>query len=339
VRGIVIAEDRTLQTAELPERAVEPDEVRIVVGYCGICGSDLHNKFMPDVAPAGTVLGHEFSGTVAEVGSAVTNVRVGDRATVLPFEYCGACDRCTVGLEHLCRRRPDTKIGGAFRFGAYAESVIVPHTTVYRVPDATPERHAALTEPLAVALHGVGLTEISPAQGVVVLGAGPIGAMTAIALRADGFRRVIVVEPNSTRRTRMATLGLRAVEPDEARAAVEQEFGVPPAAVFDCTGHPTGPALALGLLPARGQLIMLGITVDPAPVNMIELVGNEIIVRGAVAYTHSDFARALELIVGGEIPCEQIITAVRPLEEANETFDDLLSGQTDDVKVLLRPRH
>jgi len=168
-------------------------------------------------------------------------------------------------------------------------------------------------------------------------GAGPIGVMTAVSLRAAGFDKVVAVEPNAKRRARMAEFGPISVEPGVAAATVERELGGPPPVVFDCTGHPSGPGLALELLPARGKLVMLGVTIDPAPVDMIAVVGKEIEMIGAVAYTHEEFGRALDQIVAGAIPCEQIITAVRSLEEADAAFEDLLSGSSHDTKVLLRP--
>jgi (R,R)-butanediol dehydrogenase/meso-butanediol dehydrogenase/diacetyl reductase len=337
VRSVVIAPDRSLRVERVSARPLGPGDVRLRVAFCGICGSDLHNISMPDTAPAGTVLGHELTGRVIERGSDVTRLAVGDRVAVLPFEYCGACEPCTRGLDHLCAIRAATKIGGAERAGGYAETVVVPASTAYRLPAGMRDEHAALVEPLAVAVHGVAVSEADASTPAAILGAGPIGVMTAVALRLAGFSRIVAVEPNAQRRRRLEALGTPTVGTDAAAQAVSETLGERPRVLFDCTGHPSGPSLGLELLAARGRLVMLGYTEDPAPFDLIALLTKEIVVRGAVGYRHAEFRRALEHIASGDVPCDEIVTGVRSLEQAQQSFDELLSGTAEHTKLLLQP--
>jgi (R,R)-butanediol dehydrogenase / meso-butanediol dehydrogenase / diacetyl reductase len=313
-------------------------EVLVDVSYCGICGSDLHMLGMPaEMVPAGLVLGHEFTGVIAELGAGAGEWAVGDRVAVLPMVACGQCYGCSIGRPNLCDQGIDYA-PGIGRQGAYAESVAIPAGMLRRLPAAVSDTDGALIEPLAVAIRAVRLSGATGQDPVCVLGAGSIGILTVAALQARGVARIAVVEPSPARRVAAERLGVGVVSPDEAVTGVPPLLaGDRPTTVIDTTGHPSGAPLAIDLLPPAGRLTVVGLPDDPAPVDLAMVAFKEITVRGSLVYQDGDFAEALEDIAAGRIPCGQIITTIAPLEEAPRWLADLSTGTTPQVKVLLRP--
>jgi threonine dehydrogenase-like Zn-dependent dehydrogenase len=194
------------------EPAIEaPDEVKIAVDYTGICGSELHiidlTLLEGTVAPDEALhepLGHEYAGRVVEVGSAVASVRVGQRVTVSPRGPCFRCARCRNGASALCRLV-------THRGGGWADTVIAPEVLVYPLPDGVTTAVGALTEPLACAVRILDRAGLRHGTTVCVLGAGPIGLLTAVLARHGGATQVIVSEPRPSRRALATRMGIPTV--------------------------------------------------------------------------------------------------------------------------------
>jgi 2-desacetyl-2-hydroxyethyl bacteriochlorophyllide A dehydrogenase len=337
MRALEVTEDRRLAEAELPDPAPGPGQVAIDVAFCGICGSDLHMLPSPAIA-AGTVMGHEFSGTVAALGDGVEGWNLGDRVAVLPATACGDCPSCRAGQEHLCAEAMLRGHGLGALQGAFAERVVVHPGSLFRLPESVSDELGALVEPLAVGVHGVRRAGLDPTEPVCVLGAGPIGVMTALALRATGSERVVVVEPGDSRRERMSSLGFDAISLDGVHEAmIEALGGELPAGVFECAGHQSGLGLALELIRPAGVIVALGVLEEPVPVNQLLLILKEARILGAFAYQPEDFSQALALLEAGSIPTDGLITEVAPLDRAQEMVEELRRPGTEQLKVLLRP--
>jgi 2-desacetyl-2-hydroxyethyl bacteriochlorophyllide A dehydrogenase len=337
VRAVAIAEDRSLQPTTLEERPLGTNEVRIAVAFCGICGSDLHMRHS-EAIPAGSVMGHEFSGEVSEVGDAVAGFSAGDRVAVYPFAPCGECPNCRRGDSHVCVNAAVSGLGLGMNPGAYAESVVADASMLVRLPDEVTMEHGALVEPLAVGLHGIALGQARPGDGCAVIGAGPIGVMTALALKAKGIDRVIVVERNERRQERMRWLGVEAVGLDDVHMRVVEALdGEPPDVVFECAGNPAAPQLAAELVRSRGIIVLMGVLEEPVEISQLVLIIKEAQMRAAFAYTRADFEEAVRLLAAGKLPADDLITGTAPLERAQEMFERLESPATEDVKILLSP--
>jgi (R,R)-butanediol dehydrogenase/meso-butanediol dehydrogenase/diacetyl reductase len=339
MRAVAITDDRSVAVVDIDRPVPGAGEVLLDVRYCGICGSDLHMLDMPaEMIPAGLVLGHEFTGVVADLGPGVDGWDAGERVTVLPMVSCGECHACRTGHLNLCEKGIDHG-PGIGRQGAFAESVVVPAGMLRRLPATVSDADGALVEPLAVAIRAIRLSGAMPQEPVCVLGAGPIGALTVAGLRARGFGQVAVVEPAAGRRAAVERLGVRAVAPEDAIQGVPSLLGdEPPATVIDCTGHPSGAPLGIELLPPGGRLMIAGLPNDPVPIDLAALAANEIVVRGSLVYADDDFAEALDHIAAGRVAGNQIITTTAPLEHAPSWFKDLAGGATQQVKVLLCPQ-
>lgn len=336
MRAVAISDDRSLRMVDLREPDLQPDEVRIDVSFCGICGSDLHMREMPAI-PAGIVLGHEFTGVIIETGPAVTGWAPGDRVTANPFDPCGQCENCASGYPELCPTNTRRGIGLISYYGAYAETVVAPQASLFRLPDEVSDAHGALAEPLAVGLHGVNLAQAGPSESCAVLGAGPIGVVTALGLRAKGFEKIIVVEPTEVRRETLRGMGFAVTDVSGQDGCVRDSLGGPPRVVFDCTGHPVGIGTAISMVAPAGRVVIVGVPSHPSTVHAAEIATKEVQIRGSLAYTSADWAQALDSLASGRIPAADLITTVAPLEDAEKWFGDLTSGATRQIKVLLKP--
>lgn len=337
MRAVEIADDRTLRTVEVPERVVGPGEARLDVAYCGICGSDLHFRPSPAI-PAGTVMGHEFSGTVTEVGESVEGFAAGDRVTVYPFAPCGECPNCRRGDGHVCAMAPVTGLGLGQNSGGFAESVVVDASMLIPIPDELSMEHGALVEPLAVALHGINVGEAKPGDRCVVIGAGPIGVMTALGLRARGIDQVLVVERNEPRQERIRSFGFDALGLDDVHVKVIEALGGDlPDVVFECAGNPAAPQLAAELVRSRGIIVLLGILEEPVEISQLVLMIKEAQMRASFCYRPDEFREAVELLAAEKLPADRLITGKAPLEDAQAMFERLEDPATQDLKILLRP--
>ncbi len=192
--------NKSFEVREIPERPLRADEVLVKVAACGICGTDVHiyhgDKGSAEVHPP-VVLGHEFSGIVERVGSAVTTVRPGDHVTVDPNIYCGKCHFCKIGKKQQCT---DLQAIGVTMDGGFADHCYVPETQCYLLDPSVPLRFGAMTEPLACCLHGIDLAKIRLGDTVAVIGGGAIGLIMVQLAKMSGASKVILSEPVALRR-------------------------------------------------------------------------------------------------------------------------------------------
>ena len=290
-------------------------EVRLDVAYCGVCGTDLHiaHGAMDKRIQVPQVIGHEMSGFVVEIGEDVEGLGVGDRVVVRPLDARGetAADR---GFSHISR---NLKFLGIDAPGALQISWTVPPTLDLRL--------AALAEPLAVACHDVRRSELGAGESAVVIGGGPIGLLIALVARARDVR-VLVVEPDETRRALAEELGFAAFDESTGNAGAE--------VVFEVSGSASGILAATRYAGLRGRVVVVAIFPEPKPVALFDLFWKELELRGARVYEPEDFDAALALLAEGSLAVERLITAVEPLERVPALFDELRAGRPA-MKILV----
>lgn len=338
-RAVQIGDDRLLAVVDRPAAAPGPAEVEVTVAYCGICGSDLHLRDVPELFPGGTVPGHELSGRISALGDSVEGWSVGDRVAVLPFAQCGDCDQCLAGEEQVCPKAVANGIGlGTGRAGGYAERVLVDARMLFALPDELDDAAAALVEPVAVGVHAIAKAGVDATASVAVVGAGPIGMVTALVLKARGFERLVVVSRNMARARAAEELGLRTVALDDAGAGVPAALGgEAPAAVFECAGTSDAATLALTLVRPLGRVVLVGIALEGLSIPATAIVFKEAELVGALVYRRAEFAEAIDLLAQGRVPAEDLITDVVGLERAEEMFQTLTAASNTHMKVLLKP--
>lgn len=305
---------------EVPEPIPGPGEVVVRVAACGICGSDLEGyTASPGMRVRRTpplLLGHEFAGVVEE-GPPEWK---GRPVAVNPLVSCGRCSKCREGERHLC---PSRSLIGLNRPGAFAERVAVPVEQLYPLPEGLSLWKGALAEPLAVALHAVGLAGPTLGRRALVIGGGTIGFFVAWALVRAGAQ-VMVAERNPARRAFLQDLGL------EAKPGAKGEaFDL----VFDAVGSETTRALGLDRLAEGGTLVLLGLHDNTIPLPFYPVILGERRLQGSYTYTGRDFALAVRLVA--ELP--EGLAERRSLEEGPEAFRALAEERVAWPKVLLMP--
>ena len=325
-----------LAVRELPVPPVGPDEVLVEVSHCGICGTDLH-LVLEERARPGSVLGHEWSGTVAARGARVEGWEVGAPVVATPLLGCGECRACRRGRPSVCLRRapPDYL---AFR-GAFTRYVTVAASRLASLPPGLSTRAAALTEPTAIALHAVALGAAGPGDRVLVSGAGPVGLLVTAVLRAQGVDDVTVVEPSAVRRARALAVGAAAAVPPSELAVPRMGLPVddPFTVVLECSGNAAGAAAALDQLDFAGTLVFVGTGHDPTPVNHNRVIILELTLVGAYNYGADGFGTALALLAGGRLPLDALIEPGDiPLNALAATMQALARAEIAG-KVLVRP--
>ncbi|HVX18177.1 MAG TPA: alcohol dehydrogenase catalytic domain-containing protein [Acidimicrobiales bacterium] len=323
-----------------PVPAAGPGELVIAVEHCGVCGTDLH-LMLEGWGRPGSIEGHEFAGTVVEVGPDVAGWSVGQRVVGGPAARCGRCRHCLAGRPSLCAERdtPGTQVWQ----GAFAALKAIPAAEAIRVPDHLSLRAAALAEPLAVALHALTLAPVEPGQRVLVLGGGPIGALAVAVLRDRGVDHVVVCEPNQRRRDLAVRVGATATcLPDELEVpsiaepgkVVDQAVDV----VLECSGKVQAMEAGLAQLERTGTLVLVGSGIEPPRFDPNRIVLNELVVTGAFCYDAGGFHDAVDLLASGRLPVDDLI------EPADVGLHGLLGAlrglAAGDIagKVLVDPR-
>jgi (R,R)-butanediol dehydrogenase/meso-butanediol dehydrogenase/diacetyl reductase len=330
--------DRTVQVGESILRAPGPNEVRIDVAYCGVCGTDLH-IFMGHMDGRVTmpqVVGHEMSGVIAQLGENVEWWKVGDRVVVRPLDPCGVCPACRAGHSHICY---NLKFLGIDTPGAFQGSWTVPAHTLHSIPEALALDEGAMIEPLAVACHDVRRGRVQPGDSVVVIGGGPIGMLIALVARHAGAD-VLVSEINPFRVNLARELGLEAVDPlqTDLLAQVESRTGGAGAdVVFEVSGSAPGAATMTKLVRARGRIVVVAIFSDPPPVDLFRFFWRELELVGARVYEPQDFDKAIDLAAKQVLPLRRLISDIKPLGALQTAFEQI-EASTDLMKVLIDTR-
>lgn len=338
MRAAVYKGDRRVEVEDRPVPELGPHDVLLEVSHCGICGSDIHH-FLQGWGAPNAIGGHEFSGVVVATGDDVTDWRPGDEVVGGPSPRCGECEFCLAGRPSLCSGRKPVGEGGGFQ-GAFADYVKVLDAELLRVPDNVSLRHAALTEPLAVALHGITRSGVKPGQRALVTGAGPIGSLTVAALIAKGITDVVVSEPSEVRRALCERLGARTVLPDELVGPPSPNYLVddPFDVALECSGNAHAMETALEQLKRTGTLVLVGAGIKPPRFNPSRILLHELVVTGAFCYDGDGFDAALALLASPGFPRDELV-------ERDDIGLDGLFGAVERLhegaipaKVLVAPR-
>lgn len=328
---------------DAPDPEIADNEVLVRVRACGICGSDIHGmdgssgRRIPPI-----IMGHEASGEIAQVGSAVTGWEPGDRVTFDSTVYCGECEACRGGQMNLC---PDRNVLGVScdeyrRHGAFAEFVKVPQHILCRIPDSVSYEHAAFAEPVSIALHGVNRVPLEPGDSAVVVGTGLIGLLVVQALKAKGAGTVVAVDIDEKRLALARELGADAtlVSNDEVPAKVREIVGNPDGADIAIEVVGFGPTIQLAIDSVRkgGSIGCVGNLKAEVPFPLQAVVTRELSVFGSCA-SAGEYEEAVEAVASGAIRVEPLLSATADLADGGEWFHKLYKNEEGLMKVVLKP--
>jgi threonine dehydrogenase-like Zn-dependent dehydrogenase len=312
----VLADAGRLEIAERPVPALDgAEDVLLDVAACGICGTDLQILGGGHPATVGVILGHEFVGTVAEVGPGVTSLTPGQRIAVAPNVSCGQCEWCRRGLRNQCER---FTTHGVFVDGGLAPHVRVPASACHPISAVLPDHVAALVEPLSTVVHGVRQARPFPGETALVVGAGPIGLMFVALLRLAGLR-VGVAEPSEERAELARRLG------------AEELDGAPADLVVDAVGSQLG--TALDRVAKGGRILLFGVDARArVEVAQERITRDELTILGS--FVGQDvFPDAIRLLEGGRLDLEPLVTHRIGLEELPVAVEELRAGRAVKVEV------
>ena len=338
MKGLVYHGDEVLKWEDVQDVTPIDNEVKIKVKAAGICGSDVHGyqgitgRRIPPM-----IMGHEFSGVIAEVGSDVETLEPGDRVTAYPMDFCGTCQSCRSGKMQFC---PDKKQFGVLTVnGAFAEYLCVPEKVCYKLHDDISYNAGSLVEPLAVGFRGVEHAGEIEDQTILVVGSGTIGLMITACAKAKNPAKIIVSDLSDTRlsvaRKMGADVTINASEVDVREAIMANTGGRGVDVSFEAVGITPACVQSLENLRSGGKAIWLGQGMKTVEIGMLDIVTRELSVSGSFTYGLEDFKSAVAMLNSGSIDPEPIISEVVPMGQGALWFEKLKRPE-ELVKVILK---
>ncbi len=340
-RSLVLERKGELSLRDIPlQMDMGPTDVRIQVHTVGVCGSDVHyythGKIGPFVVNEPMVLGHEASGVVIEVGSQVHHLKTGDRVCMEPGIPDPASRAAKLGIYN---------VDPAVTFwatppvhGCLTPQVVHPAAYTYKLPDHVSFAEGAMVEPFAIGMQAALRARIQPGDVGVVLGAGPIGMMTALAALAGGCAKVLVADLAQPKLDIIGaypgieTINIRDRTAAEAISEATEGWGAD--VVFECSG--AAPAI-LGvpqLARPGGTVVLVGMPVDPVPVDIVGLQAKELRIETVFRYANV-YDRAIALIAAGKVDLKPLISLSLPFEDSIAAFERAAEGRDTDVKIQI----
>jgi D-xylulose reductase len=341
MRALVLEEKQRLSLRDFPlAETLGPHDIRVAIKTVGVCGSDVHyyhhGAIGPFVVREPMILGHEAAGVVEEVGAAVQSLRPGDRVCLEPGVPDPQSRATRLGLYNL---------DPAVRFwatppvhGCLRPSVVHPAAFTFKLPDKVSFAEGAMVEPLAVGLHAANKARLRPGDVAVVLGAGPIGTLTALAALAGGCAKVIITDVQDEKLRIAAALG--AIEPVNVRTQRLAEVvrkatdGWGADVVFDAVGLPQSCAQAIEVVCPGGCIVFIGMPGAPVPFDIVAAQVKEVRCETIFRYAHV-FPRALALLGSGRLNVRPLLTDRYGFEDAIAAFDYACAMRPSSVKVQI----
>ncbi|OBT67083.1 hypothetical protein VE03_04486 [Pseudogymnoascus sp. 23342-1-I1] len=326
----------------------DPRSVLVAIAYTGICGSDVHywqhGSIGPFVLKSPMCLGHESSGTIAAVGSAVTKLKLGDRVAIEPGTPCRHCEPCLSGHYNLC---PDMRFAATPPYdGTLTGFYTAAEDFCYKLPDQVSLQEGALVEPLAVAVHITKQAQISPGASVVVMGAGPVGLLCCAVAKAFGATKVVSVDIQQGRLDfAKGYAATHTFMPERVAAEVNAEnliksadLGEGADVVIDASGAEPSIQASIHVVRRGGVYVQGGMGKPDITFPIMAMCTKEITMRGSFRYGSGDYKLAVQLVAGGALEVKSLVSREVPFKDAEQAFEDVLKGKG--IKVLIRgPNH
>lgn len=322
---------------DVPEPETGPGDVLIKVLRTGICGTDLHIRswdgWAQQAVSTPLVLGHEFVGEVAAVGSDVADIAVGDLVSGEGHLVCGKCRNCLAGRRHLCRSTVGLGVG---RNGAFAEYVALPASNVWVHRAKVDLDVAAIFDPFGNAVH-TALSFPLVGEDVLITGAGPIGIMAAAVARHAGARNVVITDVSESRleiaRKAGATLALNVAESDIADAqrqlGLKEGFDIG----LEMSGRPEAMRDMVANMTHGGRIAMLGLPAEEFAVDWSKIVTSMITVKGIYGREMYETWYAMTVLLEGGLDISPVITGSYAHQDFDAAFDEAATARSG--KIIL----
>ncbi len=326
-----------IKMEDYPDPEMGPNLIKVKIAYCGLCGTDpenLEGRFglvPPEAYKQPRVLGHEASGTIAEIGKNVKGYKVGQRVAMNFRSSCGACYYCRNKMEHFCRR-------GVGASGSFAEYAVYPESAVYPLSDDISLEVGSLLEPVSVAVHAVDQARVYSGSSVAICGGGPIGLLCLeVALKA-GAARTLVSEPIAEKRALARKLGADVVV-DPFKENLEEigkklTDGRGFNSVIDASGSVAAAKQAVSLADNGGTILWAAVYGKDVEIGVSPFLmyAKELTITSTFVSPYS-FPRALALL--SKLELKPLITDIVPLKDIMKAFELHKKGKS--IKILIQP--
>lgn len=338
MKAVVYKGPGIVEYEEIKEEELIPQEVKISVDACGICGSDVQGylgitgRRIPPM-----VMGHEFCGTIIELGKDVEEYWLGKRVAVYPVDFCGHCEMCEKGMVHLCMNK--RAFGVLDVNGAFAETINVPVKCCFPIADSVSDEIGSLAEPLAVAYRGVNRIKDIKGKTVVIIGAGTIGLLTLACCRIKGAGKIIVSDLSDNRLETASQMGADVVinpKTEGFTEAIQKETNGKLADIsIEAVGAEATVDQALSSLKLGGTAIWIGNNKPQISVCMQKVVTRELKIYGSFLYGYEEFKEVVSMLNEGKLQVKPLISKRISLCEVPEYLDKLVHTPGNLIKVVV----
>lgn len=322
---------------EIDIPSIADDEVLVRIRMIGICGSDIHvyhGKHAFTKYPI--TQGHEVSGDIVEVGSAVTGLRIGDKVTIEPQVVCGKCHPCRHGKYNLCE---SLKVMGFQTTGTASTYFAVHQGKVTKLPQEMSFEEGAMIEPLAVAVHAVKRLGDIKGLNIAVIGAGPIGNLVAQAAKAFGAAGVLITDISEYRLNLAKDCGVDHVsrsDKEDLGAAMVKAFGPDKAdIIYDCAGNDTTMGQAIRYARKGSTIILVAVYAGMANVDLAVLNDHELDLNTTMMYRHEDYVDAIRIVNEKKILLAPLMSKKFPFREYLDAYKFIDSNRETSMKILI----
>jgi L-iditol 2-dehydrogenase len=337
MRQFVMTVPGKIEIREVPTPKIGSDQVLLKIQRIGVCGSDIHvyhGKHPYTSYPV--VQGHEVSGEIVEVGSAVVGLKVGAKATFMPQVVCGKCYACTHGRYNIC---DELKVMGFQTTGAASDYFAVPSDRIISLPDKVDYDQGALVEPLAVAVHALGRLGDVAGKKLLVLGAGPIGNLVAQAAKGLGAASVMITDLSRFRLDIAARCGIEHCVDStgiDLPAEVAARFGKDRAdAILECVGVEATMDQAIRSARKGSDIIVVGVFGEKGKVDLGLVQDRELRLIGTLMYREEDYRGALKLLDEGKVSLSPLITRHFPAVEYLKAYEYIEEQRDRSMKIIV----
>jgi 2-desacetyl-2-hydroxyethyl bacteriochlorophyllide A dehydrogenase len=339
MKAAVLEAVKRIVVKDIPAPIPKDDEVLIKVKTCGMCGTDLKLYSGQYSARVPVVPGHEYSGEITELGKNVRNLKVGQRVVSDPNESCGKCHWCRNQQPCFCK---ELAAYGVLRDGGFAEYCTASEKGIYPIPENLDDESAAFAEPVSCVVHAVDRVNYRFGETVAIIGGGPMGQIHLQFALHSGARKVILVEPEETRREMATRFGVHVVinprEGNLKERVLAETDGLGPDAVVEVVGHADTIEQAVDMAKRGGRVLIFGFAPEGEKANItpFNVLSRELTIMGSWVNPYS-YSRALDVLASGKVDVKPLISNRLKLDDVMDAYTMLMEKPVGFMKALVFP--
>lgn len=336
IKALVYSKSNDISCKDVEMPSIRTGCAKIKIKYCGICGGDI--GIVAGIHPRAKgplIIGHELVGTIEELPKNSDKFKIGDRVVAYPLISCGNCFQCRTGRPHMCET---LKLLGIDINGAMAEYAIVNEDVLFKLDSNISDKAAALIEPLAVIVRAIHQSGFKFLDAAVVQGAGPIGILTAIALKHVGASKIVITDIDDHKLELCRELGFRTVNVrnENLKSIIDSiTDGCGTDIVFEASGTEEATFESTDIARIGGTICMVGIHKAPHLFNLPQFSFKEQKMIATRVYTKYEFEQAVDFAMEIQNELEKLISHIIPLKEGHRAFDYINDPNVSTVKVLI----